>query len=395
MTMLLFTVAFAASLLATTVIVRYAGVKGVRLLDDDLRGVQKMHILAVPRVGGVGIAFAAVLASVLAGALEATPKTPALLLACSAPALAAGFIEDVTKHVSPRARLLCVMAAALLACLILGAVIERVDLPIGDAALTFIPLAIAFTVVAVAGLTNALNIIDGINGLASVVGIFIFASIAYVAYRVGDAFVTRTSLIMIGSVGGFVVWNYPAGLVFLGDGGAYFIGFMIAELLVLLLAAHPSISAWYALLVSIYPTWETLFSMYRRKVVRGMPIDVPDRVHLHTLMYKRVRCRGMHACEPRKSLRRNSGTSPYLWLLALLGVVPATLFWHNGVLMVVLVCLFIALYVWLYAAIVRFRTPRWLFVRSIAHTATVGCNDDEGPESVRHSKNRESSVDVS
>jgi hypothetical protein len=103
----------------------------------------------------------------------------------------------------------------------------------------------------------------------------------------------------------------------------------------------------------------------------------------------------MHACEPRKSLRRNSGTSPYLWLLALLGVVPATLFWHNGVLMVVLVCLFIALYVWLYAAIVRFRTPRWLFVRSIAHTATVGFNDDEGPESVRHSKNRESSVDVS
>ena len=392
--LLIFAVAFAASLLANAVIVRYGGVKGMCLLDHDLRGVQKMHVSAVPRIGGAGIAFAAALACFAPGGLAEASKA-ALLLACSSPALAVGFLEDVTKQVSPRARLLSVMAAALLCCLILGAVIGRVDLPIGDFALTLFPLAVAFTVVAVAGLSNAFNIIDGVNGLSSVVGIFILASIAYVAYRVGDAFVMRTALIMIGAIGGFVVWNYPAGLVFLGDGGAYFIGFMIAELLVLLLAAHPAISAWYALLVSIYPVWETLFSMYRRRVVRGRPVGAPDCVHLHTLIYKRVCCRGVHGCEPRQRLRSNSGTSPFLWLLTLLAVVPATLFWHNGMLMVMLICAFIAVYVWLYASIVHFRTPRWLLVGRLAGTATVSAGRSERLARVHRSENRESSIDVS
>lgn len=396
--LLIFAVAFAASLFGNAVIVRYGSVTGVRMLDYDFSGVQKMHVLAVPRVGGVGIAFAAALACCFVSEGDAAMPKPAGLLACSAPALVAGFIEDITKHVSSRARFLSVIAAALLGCLILGAVIRRVDLPIVDAAPVVVAIAVALTVVAVAGLTNALNIIDGINGLSSLVGIFILASMAYVAYRVGDTFVMRTALVMIGAIGGFAVWNYPAGRVFLGDGGAYFIGFVIAELLVLL-EAHPAVSTGYALLVSIYPTWETLFSMYRRRVMRGRPISAPDCLHLHTLIYRRARCRGAHGCDPHKRLRCNSETSPFLWLLTLLAVVPATLFWRNGTLMLVLICTFIALYAWLYASIVHFRTPRWLFIgRPLdTHTeaATGSADRSAGLLHVHHSENRGPKIDVS
>ncbi|AOJ05781.1 hypothetical protein WS70_23535 [Burkholderia mayonis] len=391
--LLIFVVAFAASLIGNAVIVRYASVNGMRMLDYDLRGVQKMHMLAVPRIGGVGIAFAAALACCFLSGTAALTPLPAALFACAAPALMAGLLEDVTKRVSPRARFLSVIAAALLGCLILGAVIRRVGLPIVDTALAVVPFAVVFTVVAVTGLTNALNIIDGVNGLSSVVGIFILASIACVAYHVGDAFVMWTALIMIGAIGGFAVWNYPAGLVFLGDGGAYFIGFVIAELLVLL-EVHPAVSTWYAVLVSIYPTWETLFSMYRRKMVRGRPVSAPDCLHLHTLIYRRARRCGAHGCDRHKRLLSNSGTAPFLWLLTLLAVVPATLFWRNGVLMFVSICAFIALYVWLYASIVHFRTPRWLFVGRPSNTEAGRADRNAALARVHHSEHRGSENDV-
>ena len=63
---------------------------------------------------------------------------------------------------------------------------------------------------------------------------------------------------------GFFVWNFPAGLIFLGDGGAYFLGFYVAELAILLLHRNPAVSPMFPLLLCIYPVFETLFSIYRR-----------------------------------------------------------------------------------------------------------------------------------
>jgi UDP-N-acetylmuramyl pentapeptide phosphotransferase/UDP-N-acetylglucosamine-1-phosphate transferase len=266
-------------------------------------------------------------------------------------------IEDLTKRVSVRARLLSAMLAALLGAFLLNGVVSRVDLPLVDPILSVAPIAIGLTVLAVAGLTNAVNIIDGFNGLAAVVAILIFGSIGYVAHEVGDLLVMSTALTMIGAIGGFAIWNYPAASIFLGDGGAYFIGFTIAELLVLLVARHPSVCAWYAMVVAIYPLFETLFSIYRRRIVRGRPVGAPDGIHLHTLIFKRIVRKGS---DPRQRQRRNARTSPYLWVLSMIGIVPASLFWHNPVVLAVTAVVFAVAYVWLYTAIVRFKTPRWL-----------------------------------
>jgi UDP-N-acetylmuramyl pentapeptide phosphotransferase/UDP-N-acetylglucosamine-1-phosphate transferase len=95
------------------------------------------------------------------------------------------------------------------------------------------------TVLAVAGIANAVNIIDGFNGLASVVTICMLVSLAYVAWQVGDMFVLVSALTVAGATAGFLIWNYPVGLIFLGDGGAYFIGFMLGELAMLLVMRNP------------------------------------------------------------------------------------------------------------------------------------------------------------
>jgi len=162
---------------------------------------------------------------------------------------------------------------------------------------------------------------------------------------------------------GFFVWNYPAGLIFLGDGGAYFLGFYVAELGVLLLHRNPEVSPLFPLLMCIYPIFETVFSMYRRRVIRGRPVGMPDGVHLHSLVYRRLLRWAAGDRTARALTRRNSMTAPYLWLLCMTSVIPAMLFWNNSAVLGLFIALFGATYVFLYARIVRFKAPGWLIFR--------------------------------
>ncbi|SDV47815.1 MraY family glycosyltransferase [Chitinasiproducens palmae] len=355
---------FLISLLATLAIVRYAHLHKRFSADSDLVGVQKFHSRPVPRVGGIGIVLGLLVsAAQLWFSYPVVAQQILLLAACGAPAFLSGLIEDLTKRVSPLLRLLATMAAALLAYLALGIHANRADLPFLDIALQYAAPSVLLTVVAVAGLANAVNIIDGFNGLASMVSMMMLVSLAYVAFQVSDPVVLSSSLILMGAVFGFFVWNFPAGLIFLGDGGAYFLGFVLGELSILLVMRNPQVSAWYPVLMAMYPIFETCFSIYRKRFVRGMSPGIPDGVHLHMLVYKRLMRWAVGTREASALTQRNSYTSPYLWMLCLMAVLPATLFWRHTVVLVFFVAIFAATYVWLYVSIVRFRTPRWMVIR--------------------------------
>jgi UDP-N-acetylmuramyl pentapeptide phosphotransferase/UDP-N-acetylglucosamine-1-phosphate transferase len=283
------------------------------------------------------------------------------LLLCSLIAFAGGIAEDYTGKVRPSRRLVLTMGAALLAYFMLDARIGRIDLPFGSFVLHSAWLILPLTVLAVAGIANAINIIDGFNGLASVVTIFMLVSLAYVAMQVGDVFVVVAALMVAGATAGFLIWNYPVGLIFLGDGGAYFIGFMLGELALLLVMRNPQVSTWYAALLLIYPAFETIFSAYRRMFVRGKSPAMPDGIHLHSLIFRRIVQWTVGPKEARALMKRNARTSPYLWLFSLMAVIPASVFWQNTTALIISCLLFIISYVWLYARIVRFKSPRWLF----------------------------------
>jgi UDP-N-acetylmuramyl pentapeptide phosphotransferase/UDP-N-acetylglucosamine-1-phosphate transferase len=363
--MLTLSVAFLVSFVVTLMVIRYSSLHSHITADWDLDGVQKFHAKPVPRIGGLGIVLALTAAAVAAWIRD--PKLVGypflLLVVCVLPAFVAGFIEDMTKRVSPRERLLATMAAALAAVYFLNAKIVRIDIHLIDLALAFPIVSIVITTVAVAGLANSINIIDGFNGLASMVAMMMFVSLAYVAFHVGDTLILTIAFAMIGAILGFFIWNFPAGHIFLGDGGAYMIGFVLAECSILLVLRNGSVSAWYPVLMVIYPIFETLFSIYRRRILKGVPAGYPDGVHLHTLIYQRVMRWAVGSKDERHRLRRNSMTSPYLWLLSLMAVLPATLFWNNEIALLAFVAVFIFFYVWLYWRIVRFQSPRWLIVK--------------------------------
>ena len=354
-----FLVSFIASALLTLLVIKEAKLHGPAL-DSDFGGVQKNHVHSVARIGGLSIFFAVALSACISiWRVPAMTSWMVSLIACSFIAFAGGIVEDYTGKVSAMRRLLLTMIAALLAYFLLDARLDRIDWPFSVWPLA-IWLALPLSVLAVAGIANAINIIDGFNGLASVVTICMLLSLGYVALQVNDMFVLVAALMVAGATAGFLIWNYPVGLIFLGDGGAYFIGFMLGELALLLVVRNPQVSTWYAALLLIYPAFETLFSAYRRMFVRGKSPTMPDGIHLHSLIFRRIVQWAVGRKEGRALLRRNSLTSPYLWMFSLMAVIPATMFWRHTWVLMVFCLLFMTSYIWLYVRIVRFKAPRWM-----------------------------------
>ncbi len=370
-------VALLTSLATTLLVIRWANLRPELTHDHDVRGPQKFHVQAVPRVGGIGIVV-----GLLAGMATLWRGPPGalqvglLLLLCGLPALGAGLVEDLTKRVSPLRRLVFAAASAALVIVLLDARIERTAIPGLDWIVSFGVGASLLTVFTVVGVANAVNIIDGFNGLASMCVLMMLSSLAYVGFTVGDTQVAVLALAGVGAILGFFVWNFPAGLVFLGDGGAYFLGFYLAELAILLLFRNSQVSPLFPLLLCIYPVFETVFSMYRRRVLSERPVGMPDGAHLHSLIYRRLLRWAAGDRTARELTRRNSMTSPYLWALCSLSVLPAVLWWDNTPVLSLFIALFAGSYVWLYWRIVRFRAPRWMRSRRDAPTRPADRGDN-------------------
>ena len=335
--------------------------------DHDLSGPQKMHAVAVPRVGGIGIAvgwYAGLLGLFLHNRSLVWPLV--YFLACSAPCFAFGLQEDFTKAVSPRRRLVGAALSGVLGIFFLNAVIVRTAIPGLDALVqgSFV-FAACLTVLLVAGVVHAVNIIDGMNGLASMSVAMMLLALGWIGHQVGDELVFGVAMAAAGGVLGFFVWNFPRGLVFLGDGGAYLLGFLVIELGLVLLQRNPQVSPFAPLAIIIYPVFETVFTMYRRKMLKGKAVGLPDGIHLHTLLYRRVLRQAFGAAGGTAELaRRNSMTSPYLWGLNLLAVLPAAVFWNSSPALLSAMAVFGLAYLALYWSIVRFCFPVWLAPRS-------------------------------
>ena len=356
--------AFIVSLVITLLLVRYRRLHAEYTADTDLLGVQKFHALAVPRVGGVALVLAMAFVCVIAAFRDSEVVSAlTLLMISSMPVFLGGLAEDISKKVRARVRLSLALASGAIAYLWLGAAVTKVGIIGLDWVLQFGLVSFIFSIFAIAGAANAINIIDGYNGLASVVSAMILAGLAYVSYYLGDRLILVAAVGMLGAIGGFLIWNYPRGLIFLGDGGAYFIGFVIGTLSILMLARHPNVSPWFPLLLCIYPVFETLFSMYRKKLVRGKSPGAPDGVHLHMLVYKRLVRWAVGSSEARLITQRNAMTSPYLWVLSSMGTIPAVLFWQYEYVLMFFVALFSISYVVLYRRLVLFRMPRWLVLQ--------------------------------
>lgn len=330
---------------------------------------QRFHHGAVPRLGGVGMWL-----GWLAG-LTAAAVVPRLgvylglvldwslyfgLVTVVSLVVLVGAAEDATQRVSVSWRMGCTGLAGLVAVVWLGVSITRLGWQLVDAWWGNWPwLGMALAVFAIMGLTHAFNIIDGYNGLAGSVAMLIGLALTHISLQVGDRQLAALSLGLVATTAGFLVWNYPRGLIFAGDGGAYLWGVVIALISILLVQRHPMVSPWFVVLLLIYPVWETLFSIYR-KWARGDSPGLADALHLHQLIYRRLVRAMFEDDEVRDVLSRNNRTTPYLIAFTLMSVAPAVFFWNNTWILLFFTLLFAVVYVSAYLMIVRFKIPDWL-----------------------------------
>jgi UDP-GlcNAc:undecaprenyl-phosphate GlcNAc-1-phosphate transferase len=358
-----FLVAFIVSLVVNLLILRYQHLHAHVTADYDLDGIQKFHLRPVPRIGGVGIMVGFVCGEITNIFLDLEVAGFGFLVMFAAiPAFAAGLIEDLTKRVSISMRLLATAFSAAVGGVVIGAWLSRLGIPGLDYLMAFGVVYVFVTCFAVAGVANAFNLIDGFNGLAGMVALIILSGLAFLANQVGDRAIMITAFASAGAILGFLIWNYPRGLIFLGDGGAYLVGFLIAELSVLLVARNPQVSPWFPFILVFYPIFETLFTIFRRVVIGKTHPGRPDAAHLHQLIYRRVvRWSAADDC-PKKKMQRNALTSIYLWVMASLTVIPAVLFWNNTFALQIIALLFAGFYVYVYRAIYKARFPKCLSI---------------------------------
>lgn len=358
-----FFTAFLVSCIVTLLIIKFSHIHIHLSADSDFLSIQKFHTSLVPRVGGISVFLGILCGLLFSSAISVNSISQSFYLLCaSVPAFLIGFLEDLTKRVGVKWRLLATCLSAIIAGLLLELWLSHIDFWIIDYFLGFSFISIVITCFAVSGLANAFNLIDGYNGLSAMVAVIILSGLAYISFVVGDHMLLSISLVLIGAILGFLIWNYPFGLIFLGDGGAYLIGFFVAELSILLVARNPSVSPWCILLMVLYPVFETLFTICRR-FWRGHQISQPDAAHLHQLVYRFIVRRAVGNQSAKKNIMRNSFTSVYLWALTLCSVIPAVIFWDTPLMLKIMSLVFIVFYILIYYSIIRKKVPKWMMIR--------------------------------
>ncbi|GAA7133050.1 glycosyltransferase family 4 protein [Helicobacter pylori] len=243
-----------------------------------------------------------------------------------------GFLEDINLSLSPKIRL--ILQAIGVVC-----IISSTPLVVSDFSPLFsLPYFIAFlfAIFMLVGISNAINIIDGFNGLAS--GI---CAIALLVIHYIDP--SNLSCLLAYMVLGFMVLNFPLGKIFLGDGGAYFLG-LVCGISLLNLSLEQKISVFFGLNLMLYPVIEVLFSILRRKIKR-QKATMPDNLHLHTLLFQFLQQRSLNYPNPLCAL--------ILILCNLPFILTSVFFRLNAYALIIISLVFIACYLIGYAYLNR------------------------------------------
>jgi UDP-N-acetylmuramyl pentapeptide phosphotransferase/UDP-N-acetylglucosamine-1-phosphate transferase len=196
-----------------------------------------------------------------------------------------GLAEDLGWHVTPRTRLVAATVAGMLVVVLMGAWVPRIGPPALDVIMANGWLGIPITLFVVVGISNAFNLIDGVNGLAGVTGLACAIGLAFIAQKSGDDTMVLFANLIALSIIGFLALNWPFGWIFLGDAGAYTLGFVLSWFGVAIVIGSPDVTPWAVLLTMAWPVVDTLLAIYRRGARRASTMQ-PDRLHIHQMVMR-------------------------------------------------------------------------------------------------------------
>lgn len=265
------------------IVLLQSNIPGLNGRAQDLHSVQAAHTNLTPRLGGVAV-FATLCIGIVFVPVENSTSYGKFMLATGV-LFTVGLLEDIGFRVPPRRRLAAAAVASLVVIGLFGVWIPRADIPGLDLFLHHWMVGIPLTLFATVGIANGFNLIDGVNGLAAVTAVAGAVALGVIAENGGYTTMMDLTLILVAGITGFLLLNYPFGLIFLGDAGAYTIGFVLSWFGIAVLLNVPDASPWAILLTLFWPVADTLLAIYRR-VRRAAAPMAADRLHVHQIMMR-------------------------------------------------------------------------------------------------------------
>lgn len=268
-------IAFLVPLITVLIVTPYIMRLASKIGAIDKPNERKVHSKVMPRIGGLAI-FLGVVAGYFTGGLHHQNLTAITLGAFIV--VIVGVLDDI-RELSAKVKLVGQLLAAILVA-VSGLTIDHLSIPfIGNFELGI--WSYPLTILWIVGIMNAINLIDGLDGLSAGISAIVIATIAILAGINGKMLILMISVILLGSIIGFLFYNFYPAKIFMGDSGSLFLGYSISILS--LLGLYKSVTL-FSFLVPIIilgvPVFDTTFAIIRR-IVNKKPILAPDKAHLH------------------------------------------------------------------------------------------------------------------
>jgi len=248
----------------------------------DLPNERKIHKKVMPRMGGLAIFGGFLIGYILYG--DITTQMISILIGAFIIFLL-GILDDI-KPIRAKYKFLVQIIAALIV-VIYGQIYFTEITFLGFKVEFSLLLSYILSTFFIVAISNAINLIDGMDGLASGISTIYFGTISVIAIllnRIGGLDIVL-SLIMLGATLGFLAWNFPPAKIFMGDSGSLFLGFMISVIALLGFKVATLTSLVIPITILAIPIFDTVLAIFRR-LLKGENIGAPDKEHFHHQLLK-------------------------------------------------------------------------------------------------------------
>ena len=317
--------------------------------DINMNKKRAAHALPTSRLGGLGVG-----ASILLIVLLNDNAWHLEIALASSPIFLAGLMEDFGKSMKPRFRLAAGALSAAIFIFFEGHVIVDIGIIGTDKILTYWPISMALTIFCIVALINALNFIDGVNGLASGKTIIAAFALLLLANQYDEPNLTLLGTAIFSATLGLFMLNFPQGRIFLGDAGAYTLGFLLAVSFITLQSKNPEISAWAIMLIIFWPIVDMAHAIIRRRLKHNRA-DRSDFLHFHHVVMRSVI---IYSGGRLTKSAANPLATAIILPLATIPVALGVIYHEDDIVCITLFCLFAFLFGLLHCNLIRSATLR-------------------------------------
>lgn len=290
------------------------------LVDKEFNKPQGFHNSPIVRSGGLLIFLTTIFSFIL---LERNNVEISFLYIASINFFL-GFFDDTKILSNPKLRFLIFLIANLFLIILFNIKINNFDFIIFDYLNNnHFLFSIFLSLCAIFFVINGANLIDGFNGLLTIHAIIILAILYYLANKFNLYNILNILFYILIILVFFLILNFPKAKLFLGDGGAYYIGAVISYFTILIARETPEISPFFFAILIYYIFFEVIFSVFRKIYEKKNPF-FPDSKHLHMLIYYLIR-------KKIKKKNRNYMTSVFVNIFYLISIIPSFFFYKNSI----------------------------------------------------------------